>query len=209
MLYCVPPAAHGIAERQSGRVMQVSCVIKHERDSLHGTLPRALNLKEKWRRSCKNCRLFSVRGDDKIVPQICRSANLCCGMITLSCSWRSTITKFDLTDCKVQVEVIGFFSLNKVWACWLPLISMPYSKQEVKKSCKTKNVLFKLKSYSQYILKYDVHTSFYILEFDIPHIRTSFYVLKFDIRTLLNVLRLMYSNSPSTYIKFEYVKQSM
>ncbi len=39
--------------------------------------PRALNLKEKWRRSCRKWRHFSLRGDDKIAMWICRSANPC------------------------------------------------------------------------------------------------------------------------------------
>ncbi len=57
--------------------MQASCVIKEGRDSLHGTLPHALNLKEKLRRSCWYWRDFSMRGDDNIAPRICRSANPC------------------------------------------------------------------------------------------------------------------------------------
>ncbi len=42
--------------------------------------PRALNLKEKWRRSCRKWRHLSVRGesgDDKTEMRICQSANPC------------------------------------------------------------------------------------------------------------------------------------
>jgi hypothetical protein len=56
-----------------------------------------------------------------------------------------------------------------------------------------KNLQIKLerKYYSQYILEFNIGTSFYVLEFDI---HTSFYVLEFDIRTLLNILEVRISN---------------
>ncbi len=54
-------------------------------------------------------------------------------------------------------------------------ISMPYSKQKVKKLAKLER-----KYYSEYVLK-----------FNIP---TSSYVLTFNIRTLLNILEVRISN---------------
>jgi hypothetical protein len=44
---------------------------------LHKTPWRALNLKEKWCRSCRKFRHSSVRGDDKFEMRICRSPNPC------------------------------------------------------------------------------------------------------------------------------------
>ncbi len=48
--------------------------------------PRALNLKEKWRRSWRKWRHFSLRGDDKITMRICRSTNPCL-LITRRAAW--------------------------------------------------------------------------------------------------------------------------
>jgi hypothetical protein len=57
------------------------------------------------------------------------------------------------------------------------LISMPYSKQKVKKLAKLER-----KYYSQYVLEFDK--------------RTLFYVRKFNIRTyILNILEVRTSNS--------------
>jgi hypothetical protein len=64
---------------------------------------------------------------------------------------------------------------------------MPYSKQNVKKLAKLER-----KYYSQYLLKFDIGTSFYVLKFDLGIL---FYVLEFDIRTLLNVLEVRILNS--------------
>jgi hypothetical protein len=61
---------------------------------------------------------------------------------------------------------------------------MPYSKQKVKKLAKLER-----KYYSQYVLKFDIGTSFYVIRFDI---RTLFYVFEFNIRTLLNALEFGY-----------------
>ncbi len=59
---------------------------------------------------------------------------------------------------------------------------MPYSKQKAKK----KLAKLERKYYHQYVLKFNIHTSFYLLEF--------------DIRTSLNVLEVCVSNL-STEIK--------
>jgi hypothetical protein len=72
MLVCV---AHGFADWQLLRGFLVTCVIGWAGDCLQGTPPCALNLREKWRRSCRKRRHFSVRGDDKNWMRICQSAN--------------------------------------------------------------------------------------------------------------------------------------
>ncbi len=49
-----------------------------------------------------------------------------------------------------EVDGIHFFSLNRGWACWLPLVSMPDSKRKVKKiaklelQCKVQCILQKI-----------------------------------------------------------------
>ncbi len=57
---------------------------------------------------------------------------------------------------------------------------MPYSKQKVKKLAKLEK-----KYYSQYVLKFDIRTSFYVPEFNICALLC---VLEFDIHTLLYIL---------------------
>ncbi len=112
-------------------------------------------------------------------------------------SWRSktechlepNLAKWGGSYCnKSEVEVMSFISLNRVWACWLPLISMSYSKQKVKK----KLAKLERKYYFQNVLKFNVRTSFYVLKFDL---RTLFYELEFNLRTVLKVLQVNILNS--------------
>jgi hypothetical protein len=57
-------------------MLLVSCVIERAGDFLHETPPRALDLKEKWRRSYRKRRPSSMRGDDRSDEmRICQSAN--------------------------------------------------------------------------------------------------------------------------------------
>jgi hypothetical protein len=68
---------HGLADRQLLRGLLVRCVIGRAGDFLHGAPPRALDLREKWRRSYRKRRHFSASGDDINGIRICRSANPC------------------------------------------------------------------------------------------------------------------------------------
>ncbi len=79
-------------------------------------------------------------------------------------------------------------SLNRVWACWLPLISMPYSSQ--------KHAKLERKYYPQYIFKFD---TYFVL-------RTQIQYTYFVLRTQIQYTYFEYVKQ-STYIEFKYLKQ--
>ncbi len=58
-----------------------------------------------------------------------------------------------------ELEFISFFSLNRVWACWLPLISMPYSKQKVNKNLQNRKENITRFTYSKYVLHFTYSNS--------------------------------------------------
>jgi hypothetical protein len=93
---------HGLADRQLLRGCLVSYSIGQAGDFLHGTPPRALDLKEKWRRSWRKQRHFSVRGDDKNRMRICRSATPWHRVVFASTRQTSNQARTDRAQIKIK-----------------------------------------------------------------------------------------------------------
>ncbi len=122
------PICHGLADRQLLRWFLISCVIGREGDFLHGTPPRALDLREKGRRSCRKRRNFSLRGNDKKETGICRSANPCNLLICSS----HLVTACPVSRNKVTARPGA--RINKL-ECNGKTVQQPYCASLVAQSC--------------------------------------------------------------------------
>jgi hypothetical protein len=110
------PQSHGLADRHLLGGLLVSCVIGRAEDFLHGTPPRALDLREKWRRSCRKRRHISVRGDDKNRMRICRSPNPCSKWAFNRDTWSNKTPRYTTPD---NGNVLTANLKRKRCICWV------------------------------------------------------------------------------------------